>query len=151
MAEGAQEVKGHVLLFRGIGAISAMIRWQTRGPYSHAALLYPDGRRIIEAWHTGVRSKLLTSWAGVDAFEVPGIHDWTTVFAFAEAQLGKRYDFVSVLRFLDRARAKDNQKWFCSELVYSALATQLRVLSRIDAANVSPTHLSWSPFLVRVK
>lgn len=143
---------GHVLLFRGHGVISALIRWQTRGEYSHAALLYPDKRTIIEAWHrpSGVRRTQLASFDGVDVFAVPEIDDWTSVFAYAESRIGKKYDYLSVLRFVTRKKPPEgDEREFCSELVFGALATKVRLLARIAAANVSPTHLSWSPCLVK--
>lgn len=141
-------MKGKVLLFRGRGVVSALIRWQTRGPYSHAALLYPDNRTIIEAWHSGVRKAQVEDWNGIDIFDVPEIDDWTSVFAYAEARLGKKYDFLSVARFVTRQKPPmGDEREFCSELVFGALATKVKVLARIDAANVSPTHLGWSPKL----
>lgn len=146
-------MKGHVLLFRGRGFISALIRWQTWGPYSHCALLYPDGETIIEAWHrpSGVRKKRLTDWEGIDKYDIPLIDDWTSIFAYAEERLGKPYDFISVARFVSRRKPLEGDaREFCSELLFGAVATQIRLLARIEAANVCPNHISWSPYMVKV-
>lgn len=139
-----------VLLFRGRGAISALIRWQTRSPFSHAALLMPDGR-IVESWQgAGVRVKTLADWDGVDFFDVPSMTDfqWSLALDFALELVGRGYDYRAVARFVSRRPAADNERWFCSELVFAALeAAGVSLLERIDAAAVSPGLLSLSPLL----
>lgn len=145
---------GTILLFKGRGVVSGMIRLQTRSRYSHAALLYPDGITLIESWQgAGVRKKSITDFAGVDAFIVPGMTEaqWRDAFRFAEAQLGMGYDYRSVLRFVTRVGARDNRRWFCSELVFAALHhAGVDLLARIPAAEVAPGHLAWSPLLLPV-
>lgn len=145
-------LRARVLLFRGRGLISGLIRFQTRSEYSHAALLMPDGR-ILESWQgAGVRVHELTDWAGIDAFSVRGMSgdQWDQALAFAWRQLGNRYDYLSVLRFVSRRDAPENGRWFCSELVFAALAIAgVRLLARVEAAEVSPGMLAWSPLLER--
>lgn len=140
-----------VLLFRGRGFVSAAIRWQTRSPYSHAALLRPDGR-IVESWQgAGVRIKTVADWADIDAFDVVGMTDlqWGLALDFCEELVGRGYDYKAVLRFVSRRPAADNERWFCSELVFAALQSAgVDLLARIDAASVSPGMLAWSPLLV---
>lgn len=138
-----------VLLFRGRGVISALIRWQTRSVYSHAALLLEDGETIIEAWQgDGVRKKKLGSRENIDAFRVAGGVDWPTAIAFAEAQIGKRYDYRQVFRFLSRRSGKTDEHWFCSELVFAALREgDVPLLERIEPWAVSPGLLAVSPWL----
>jgi uncharacterized protein YycO len=141
-----------ILLFKGQGAVSKLIRWQTNGDYSHAAIQRPDGR-IIEAWHKPAKVRLrgpLQSWANVEAFEVEGMDaaQWAEAIAWAEKQIGKKYDFGGVLRFLTRWRKKQDDKWFCSELVFQAVKEGgVDLLHRIQGAQVSPTVLSFSPLL----
>src|SRR5688572_9599894 len=109
-----------ILLFRGKGFFSTLIRWQTRSPFSHAAILLPDGVTIIESWQgEGVRKKKVTNWSDIDKFTVnvsPEV--WEKVIAFCESQVGKKYDYLQVLRFVSRRKGKDDSKWFCSELVF---------------------------------
>ncbi len=154
MSIDTQPVTGRpgIVLFRGRGLISALIRWQTRGRYSHAALLQPDGR-IIEAWQgAGVRRKYLNDWSGADIYDVPGLTDkgWGIALQFAAAQLGKRYDYRGVCRFVTRNQAPSNDRWFCSELVYAACAEGgLHLLQRnvVTPGMVSPQMLGLSPLL----
>jgi uncharacterized protein YycO len=140
-----------ILLFRGRGLISSLIRWQTRGEYSHAALLMPDGR-IIESWQgDGVRIKTLADWVGVDAYTVVGMTDeqWERAFEFARSQLGRGYDYWAIVRFISRDKMPENERWFCSELVFAALAhARVAALARIEPWAVSPGLLNLSPLLV---
>jgi uncharacterized protein YycO len=143
--------KCRVLLFRGRGIVSGLIRWQTRGQYSHAAMLLPDGR-VLESWEgAGVRITELRDWAGVDVYEVPWMTaaQWQTAIALATKHVGKKYDWWSVIRFVSRRKMPANDRWFCSELVFHALqAAGVNLLERIDPAEVSPGMLALSPLLV---
>lgn len=140
-----------VLLFKGRGLISTAIRWQTRSVYSHAALLRPDGR-IIESWQgAGVRLKRLEDWRDVDVFDVPSMspEQWRVALDYAALYLGSGYDYKAVLRFVSRRPAADDDRWFCSELVFAALQEAgVNLLERVGASQVSPGMLAWSPLLV---
>lgn len=144
--------KPKILLFKGQGAISKLIRWQTNGQYSHAAIQREDGR-IIEAWHNPAKVRLrgpLQNWNNVEAYDIVGMSDaqWAKAIEYAEAQIGKKYDFGGVLRFVTRWRKKKDDKWFCSELVYQAvLEAGVPLLARIQCSQVSPAVLSFSPLL----
>jgi uncharacterized protein YycO len=139
-----------VLLFRGRGIVSTLIRWQTRGRYSHAALLTPGGE-IIESWQfAGVRIKTITDWRDVDRFTIPSMsgEQWNRALDFALSQVGKRYDYVGVARFISRERSPDNGRWFCSELVDAALRhAGVHLFERIESAEISPGLLAISPLL----
>lgn len=141
-----------VLLFKGRGLVSRLIRWQTNGKYSHAAIQLGDGR-IIEAWHKPAKVRVrppLKDWSNVEAFTVEGMTEdrWQKATEFLEAQLGKKYDFGGVMRFVTRWRKKQDDKWFCSELVFQAIKESgVDLLARIECSQVSPTVLSFSPLL----
>jgi uncharacterized protein YycO len=141
-----------VLLFRGRGIISMLIRWQSRSPYSHAALLMPDGR-IVESWQgSGVRIKSVKDWTDIEIYDVVAMDDfaWSLALDFAADLVGSGYDYKAVMRFVSRRPASDNERWFCSELVFAALQSAgISLLSRISAAAVSPGMLALSPLLVR--
>lgn len=113
-----------ILLMRGHGLISATIRWQTRCWASHAAL-YVGGGNVIEAWPSKVRLNKQKSWENVKALTNPalGPDDWDRVEKTMRSQIGKKYDYGAVLRFLSWQRDKDsdNDKWFCFELLHYAL------------------------------
>lgn len=139
-----------VALFTGGDPIAKIVRWQTRSPFSHAALLLPCGTRVIESYPgPGVRIRHLSreDWAKIDLFDVEGLTPDLSrqALAFAERERGKPYDWRSVLRFVTRTPARVNGRWFCSELVYAALAhVNIHLLARIEAHNVSPGMLALS-------
>jgi uncharacterized protein YycO len=146
-----------VLLYRGMSFISKVIQFQTRSQYSHAALQFSDGT-VIEAWHVGGVRKLISPWEGhdkntqIDVFDINGAVDERAVADFSQQQLGKRYDFVSILRFLDRRNMPKNNAWFCSELVVEQVRIGgIDLLSRIPASHVSPRDLSISPILINCR
>jgi uncharacterized protein YycO len=143
-----------ILLFKGRGMVSRLIRWQTNGIYSHVGLQRSDGR-IIEAWHKPAKVRLrgrLSDWRDVEAYEVVGAtpEQLERAVAWAESQIGKKYDFGGVLRFVTRWRKKQDDKWFCSELVFQAFKeVDINLLDRIQSSQVSPTVLSFSPLLMK--
>lgn len=142
-----------LLLFHGRGVISALIRWQTRGEYSHSAILLPDGETILEAWQgEGVRKKKITSWEGVDRFRINAKVDWDVAIAFAEKQIGKGYDYLQVLRFVSRRKgsytSNYNSNWFCSEYCFETVLMGGCALLRTDESyRISPAHLALSPLI----
>jgi len=145
------EDTGHrILLFHGRGLISALIRWQTRGQFSHAAILCPNGD-VLESWQgTGVRETRVSPGNGVTRFRVPyaTAAQWAQVETFCRMEIGRKYDYLAIARFVSRRHMGENDRWFCSELVFSAFVfAGIRLLSRIDASQVSPQLLSLSPML----
>lgn len=144
---------GHVLLWRGSGLIGWLIKWQTRSPYSHAALLYPDGETILEAKEfKGVQKRKLTDKDKkmVDAFEVVAMSEaaWSDAFAIGEKYIGAKYDWRSVFKFVSRLPAHTNDRWFCSELVCHCIKYAFGpLLKRIPCHETNPGHLRLSPLL----
>ena len=139
-----------VLLFHGRGVISSLIRWQTRGQYSHAAFLLPDGQ-ILESWQgDGVRLKTLSDYRGIDVYEIPGMTpaQWAIAIEWALAQVGKKYDYWSIIRFVSRRKLPANDKLFCSELLFAACALAgYNLFERIEASAVSPSLLAITPLI----
>lgn len=145
---------GFVLLFTGGDPIAAVVKWQSRSRYSHAALLIPGTCTVIESYpFHGVRKRRLTAkdWEQVHAYAVTGMTaaQWVAAVQFAESQVGKGYDWRNVFRFVDRVPARENDRWFCSELVFAAVAKAFRRLLQMQAEYVSPGHLPTSPLTVR--
>jgi uncharacterized protein YycO len=137
------------------GLISKAIRWQTDSQYCHAGLLF-DGTQLIES----------RAWAGVqwvkfdpsdptwDLYDVYGIeHDQEiAIWQFGLDQLGNGYDYWGALRFVSRRRLPTNDRWFCSELVFSAFkAAGISLLNHVDPQQVSPGLLSYSPYLIKIE
>jgi hypothetical protein len=153
---------GDVLLFRGRGLISQLIRWVTRSPYSHVGLVFLFEERVfcIEAVGVGVRliliSELMRRYhGGIDYYEVhdPSPEQRHGAIAFCFAQLGKLYDRPGIFRFLiaivfnRKPAVREDQEWFCSELVAAAYRAQGFPLAPESAAYTSPADLALSPEL----
>ena len=144
-------------LYRGTGAVGWLIKKQSRSVYSHAALLVPgSSNRVIESREfKGVQLATLTDndKLAIDWFAIPSMTDeqYQVAFDFALKQIGMPYDYWSVARFLSKTPARENGKWFCSELVFKSIAeTGVRLLKRIESAEVSPGLLSFSPLMIQV-
>lgn len=147
-----------VALYRGRSLISRLIQWQTRSPYSHAALLLGSGE-VIEAWHVGGVARNVCLLAAhkpdtrVDIFRVDALSpaDAAVSIAFAHDQIGKGYDFLSIARFLSRSQShrKETGRWYCSELVFASLQQGcVKLLERVEPCDVSPGMLALSPRLI---
>jgi hypothetical protein len=150
---------GDVLLFRGRGLLSLIIRVITRSPYSHVGLLYSFEGRVycVEAVGAGVRiillSELLQHYdGGVDYFEVEASDKQRRrAVSFCFQQLGKIYDKPGIFRFAAslifdrRAVSPRDDRWFCSELVAAAYAAQDLPLTAVQEAYTSPSDLAMSP------
>ncbi len=150
---------GDVLLFRGRGLSSQAIRLLTRSPYSHVGLVFPYEGRVfcLEAVGVGVRL-ILTSevvrryHGGIDYYEVPGAASEQRhgAIAFCFAQLGKLYDRPGILRFFfailfnRKPAVREDQAWFCSELVAAAYRAQGLALAPVSSAYTSPADLALS-------
>lgn len=143
-----------ICLHRGTGAISRLIRWQTRSEYSHASMILGSGLFIEAREFIGVRAlQSLTAPAGeeVDLFHVEmSATQMEEAADFALAQLGKPYDYTMVARFVSRRDASraSSGKWFCSELVYASLQVAgVSLLRDTQPWEVSPGLLARSPLL----
>lgn len=152
---------GRVAMMHGRGVVSSLIRWQTFGKWSHCALVYPSSDRttlagarwIIEAWPgKGVQRKYVTDWEGIELFRVNGmtLEQWQVALLWAENQLGKGYDYWSVIRFLPRIHLPDNERLFCAEFVFDAFAAAgVKLQERISGQELSPREIGISPLLIK--
>ena len=101
----------------GISAISALIRWQQYGDWSHVDVLFPDGRLLGALEGKGV----VFHDGGKCAHElyvgVP-VPDASAAYAWFLNQEGKGYDYWGCIAgFLFRSDwFNDQGKWFCSEM-----------------------------------
>lgn len=143
-----------ILAFQGKSLISKAIRWQTRSVYSHIGCMLEDGT-VVEAWHKdGVQhvvsaSVLHTPNTLVDVYHINAVDfDDDTAKRFLMDQVGKKYDFPSVARFMSRRKATLDDKWFCSELgEYASLYGGVRLLNGNPSAH-APGHTVMSPLLI---
>lgn len=145
-----------IALHRAPGLVGTLIRWQTRGEYSHASIVMPNGSVIESREGKGVRQlKHLAPVKGevIDLFEVtPALtaDQHLQIAEFLRAQLGKPYDWTMVARFVSRRQESRSTsgKWFCSELVYAALQqADINLFRATEPWEVSPGLLARSPLL----
>jgi uncharacterized protein YycO len=72
------------------------------------------------------------------------------IMGFAWQQVGKPYDFRSILGFLIRRDWRERDSWFCSELVaYSFEQAGWPLLRTGECNRINPSSLSLSPLLIR--
>lgn len=143
-----------VALFKPLSFIDKLVCFFSRGKYSHIAILFDDGSSIEAVPFKGViyNKNLIKSRNKNQIIEVYNIKTTTKqdriIKYFLERQLGKGYDYLSVLGFIinktDVGR-KEYGKWFCSELVYSAFRkAEIELLERIHQWETTPVLISYS-------
>ncbi len=141
-----------ILLFQGKSLISWAIRWQTRSKYSHVAIQLDDGS-VIEAWHKGgVRhvpsiSTLHKKGTSVDIYSIQKPFVSSAAETWLLKQVGKKYDYGAVARFISRRNERADDKWFCSELGVTAVDKGGCILLNGIASHLSPRDVGLSPRL----
>jgi len=147
-----------IALYKGKSIVSRLIRWRTWSEYSHAAWVCEDGT-ILDAWQKGGVRHV----ANISVGHKPGTPvEFFTLYltpmqrgmieCFLKRQVGKKYDWHGVLKFISRRKttADQQKKWFCSELISAAFNHARRpLLVRIRDEQVSPGLLAISPLLKR--
>lgn len=128
---------------RTIGSV--VIRFLTWSSWAHNAIETPDGTVIEARWPEGVVEtpvsvfrKIASKRATVD-IDCP---DPAAAIAWARSQIGKPYDVWGVVGLGFRRRWQDDDAWWCSELVETALEHGGRQRFRHDLQRVTPQH-SW--------
>ena len=105
---------------------------------------------MIEAWHKGgvqevpSISTLHTAGTVVDVYDFTWKVDSESIEEFARRQVGCKYDFLAILRFLSRRPYAENNKWFCSELIAAACERSGSSIIRLPASQVSPRDIASS-------
>ena len=128
----------------------------TRSSYSHGELLFSDNTCITAFPFRGVvRRKFDVAVKNVrkNQFAIYNVYvtkaQERVIREFADAQVGKPYDWSALLALPFRANWADTEKWFCFELC--AAAFQHAGISIVDEKpkRVLATHLIESPLLVK--
>ena len=143
-----------IAFYKGDNILDDLVIFFSRGGYSHCCVVLNDGS-IIEAkpftsvrWCKSMTEKLECN-SKIDIFEVVTNSEQDKIIEdFLKKQLGKKYDYLSVIGFVlydTNEGRKKYGKWFCSELVFAAFQKAgIDLLKRIDAWKVSPTILSYN-------
>ncbi|MFT3925692.1 MAG: hypothetical protein QM778_24335 [Myxococcales bacterium] len=159
---------GDVLLFRGTSAVSRIIRWGSRSPYSHAGLAAWWGDRLIVFQAVSHGAQVIPLSSAVDAYD--GQVDWWTPHAgvtvdrerlveHAVTMLGRAYAFHGVFDLMWRMtqrrfrgmkdRRAAPKELFCSQYVsYCYRKAGIDLVDGTDDGSTSPGDLANSGRLV---
>lgn len=143
-----------IAAYKGISLLSRVIRFMHWSEYSHVAWVSKDGWEI-EAWSScGVRRLNVahskhTPGTEVDLFDVDLTHDEVAMLEdWLHIQIGKRYDWRGIFRFLTRRDVLNPRRWFCSALLFAGfLYIRVPLLLRIRPHKVFPGLIVYSPRL----
>lgn len=100
------------------------VSWWDRGPYSHMEVIYADGQAASSSFmDRGIRFKRIEFDADKwDVVDVPnGLFDEHASRNWFVAHVGRRYDFLGLIRFAFDAIPERKSKWFCSEACLESL------------------------------
>lgn len=126
--------------------VARLIRLFTWSPYSHVAVVAPDGRRIEAVEFQGVIDSRRYRHERVDVYTMELPYELERKFFNAvESQIGKPYDYGAILGFLGRQNWQAPNKWFCSELIawgFQKIGRQ--VVNTKNAWRVTPRDLALS-------
>ena len=110
------------------GVFNRLVRWWTRGPYSHCEAVYGD-RLTDGTWlcassskmDGGVRFKQIdVTGANWDVMEV-AVGDEAASKAWFTAHVGAKYDVAGILGFVWRRVENARDQYFCSEAVATSI------------------------------
>lgn len=133
------------------GPISWIIRKFTWDNYSHVDFVLPEG--YLGARDLGVKIRPLNYIKPTkQLFAVVKCNDEISekVIAFATSQIGKPYDFISLLGFMLRMDlgSRDDKRFFCSELVAQSFeAAGYPLVDRMKVDRITPRDLLISPLV----
>lgn len=144
--------------YRGRSFVSWLIKKQTRSIWSHSAAVLQDGS-VIEAWHVGGVSHVAdlsvnhSKGTQVDLFRIECTQAQADAFeVLLKKDIGKKYDFRSVFRFLSKHSTCIDDRWFCTEVLDHRLKIiNIFTQKRICSAEMSPQLLGISPILIPFK
>jgi len=152
----------YLLQYQGIGPTSRIIEAVTRSPWSHSAVAFANHDKtftLVEAWgFKGVcrinHATTLIEAASVNhrantvvdvsVFDVSE-KDYNDALNFVMAQVGAKYDWSLILKFLTRKRGVISGKWICSELAHRTFRQAGITLQNARSTEMAPYHLGISP------
>jgi uncharacterized protein YycO len=115
---------------RGMGISSSAISWFSAGHFSHVDAILPNGSLLgsrsdqIGLIPPGVqiRPPYYEKWKERVVMVLPQSSGYDEAFiAFLHSQLGKPYDKTAIWGFVAGRDWREDDSWFCSELLSAAL------------------------------
>ena len=139
--------------YKGKSLTSRLIKFITRGQYSHTAIILGSGR-IVEAWQGSNSVRVIRTLseghkAGtpVDIYSVRMGADQERLFReYVEAQIGKKYDYWGIAGFLLRRDLQRGESSFCSEIFAAGCEfAKVRLFNNLLPSQTSPSMITRSP------
>ena len=140
--------------YRGTSIASRIIKFVTRGKYSHTAIMIEDNV-IIEAWQGSNEVRIIRGLSDghkagtkADIYEIPCTEaQEEAICAYLMSQVGMKYDYFGLISFyFNKSKYNRESRWFCSELFASACnRSGVQLLNNVEPWQVSPTMVTRSP------
>ena len=121
-----------------VDLIDHLVSIVTMGPYCHVGIVY-DNMTISSEKKNGVVKHIFEDSAICDFIEIETSKE-KEIIEFLENEIGCKYDLFGTLRFVLPFIKQSSDKWFCSELVVTALAKDSR-FKGWEAQRFSPNSL----------
>lgn len=133
--------------------ISQAIRDVTWSAFSHVEFMLDDGTTLGAHANGGVRIRPIdyAIFSNEERYRVTVTDDQkATILAYAQAQLGKPYDFTDIFGILLHRDWRKDDGWICSELVAACFEKAMPLLhAAVDAIDrVTPRDVYLSPYLI---
>jgi uncharacterized protein YycO len=143
--------------WNGTGLSASVVRWWTRGPYSHAAIEIRGNCYDSMVLH-GVRTWPMGQWPKqlgepVVTFEIKhelfdlNSSNQDLIEKWLLSKVGAPYDYFGILNFLFKGSelAWSRNRFFCSEFILEALQVgACHLVPRCDPYKINPNILSYS-------
>ena len=151
--------KIYILASKGLSFTSKVIRWYQFGfSYTHIGYVWSlDDKRnpvVVEAWLPRVRlGRFSEAHTPKTPFSIFSIiveeRQKRMIESFLLKQIGKKYDLFGLLSFAIRRKfPAKNDRWFCSELVFTAFQKAgINLLNYTSPQEVTPALFLKSPLL----
>lgn len=134
-------------LHKGTGLIGNLIKWQTRGVYSHASIMIDSDLSFESKEFKGVGFSSRKN-KNIDYYLIQlSLSQQLKAVEFIDKVNGAKYDYKMVFRFMTRLNESNNtkNKYFCSELVFCLLKfCGINLFNNTEGWQVSPHLLSRS-------
>lgn len=137
-----------IRLVSGKGISSGIIKLGTFSKWSHVDLLTPDGAYLGARLDGGVLARNPGYDGRNDDVQFRHVSlsaaQEDRLWNFAYSQIGKPYDFSAILGIAFRRDWREDDAWFCSELVAAAFEHAGRPLLLGELNRITPRDISMS-------
>ncbi len=158
-----------ILLYKGTGFVSKLIKWKTSSPYSHVSVIVGAETNLAIESNTGSQSGVRAvdirkvKAEDIDIFRVKAgkVFAAEKVISYLVDSLGSKYDIpgvfwlgiMKVFNLKEKANQFQKDKdYFCSELVYEAFnSAGLDIVPEVGEADItSPGDIARSSVLQKI-